>query len=553
MKKAIKSLGICLVCGYAVSTQAGVFDTLSKGLDSVVKTADSAVQKAGAALNVEVNTTTTTSTPETVTIERRATTNSRIVRPNRIQPAARVGGHESEDAAIRMSVDFLKGEFMEKAANLFERDGGKDGDRYRGDVTRLWDRYLKVKPEGAATRVYDGDYEGVPNLIASGGAVLPTTADGAKKWIEAIRAKVREEEAFFDHRDNEIRLAEERKKEAARLAVEASEREEKYVSLYCDLTYLYGTLGDGALTEEAGRISRALSFSRPNEYAETRDLYASIGEGVAALPRSCDKEGAAFERAEKLLSEAKELASRHSQMSKDAVASDLENKAEIAKLHGLNEFFSVCVFADVALGDSLYDVLKERIESEVSVKRIESEVNPLIGETAVAWEKTLDPAFAERPQYEVGNVKLTFGSFSETQELFLVRAQYRPVKTSRLQDAKETFMSRLPNGSEYTEDRTIVGYDVKSLRARNPWAAWQFSYYKNRAEALAKGSQTIAEKNDRLLADVIKRYSVKPFYTTVAVISGAGYVVTLKTEEGADDLAMVTFEDTLSLDAVKKN
>ena len=450
---------------------------------------------------------------------------------------------DSREKIMKQSADFLAGEFKRRAEKLIERDGGANGERYHGSILRLWDRYVRVSPNAPCDRVYRNQFPDMPDLIESGGAVLPQSIESANSWSAAVRAALVKEEAFFDKRDEEVRIA--KAKVERKSSYDRSRNDVRAALATFDGRNKYQLLRSG----DQGRILAAMLESHPEILKSSHEDVSDVRKTLATLPDEPEDE--AIQRLESLKLAVGKIKDQLMKSENGIKVAAANNRLLIEKLHAdvsnahSDGIKRLAVLPEIRMGDSLFEILCNcREEDRMVVRPNANEKQEYYGQTVLILPQSLATKELEGFQFE-------FGAFSETQEVFLVRAKYGYAQETTMQSAADVVKRGLPKTVVAKEDKRIVGYDEDELRHRSPWAMWQLSYYRERESRLRGKCEAKSVANRKLVDSVVSKYNAIPIYQSKIMIENNGYSIVINSHLGKNTAESVTIEDCVALDAVK--
>lgn len=575
MKKMNQLMLVSLLFfGCGTSAYAGLFDSLTEGLKKTVnvvgETANHAIASVSNVVDVSVsvrtnNTRSVTTASTRESLHQRTTPQTVLpvtttqqgdggqVRQlnlfggrspmglNRRELQGRAERGDARDEIMRRSANFLSGEFKQRAEKLMERDGGNSGERYQGSILRLWTNYVNVQPEMPCERVYRDRFQGMPDLVETGGAILPQSMQSAKTWVAGIRSALEKEESFFNARDERIRLA--------------KLKEERQLAYNRDRDEIRGALAafEGEDTSkliqtgERGQLLAALMDAHLEIIQPMKDQIGEIKRQYSELP--AEPNDKAVSSVADLKCGIKKIQDKLMEAVNDVNARGESNRQQLAAFHAPlsgtedSKVEQLLLMPGVGLGDSLFKVLCcLKGATRMVIRPNEYEKSEVYGQTHVIVSQS-------QATKEFENFRLDFGAFSETQEVFLVRAKFGYVQDTELKAAVDGFKRMLPNSASCKEERQIVGYYEDELKGRNPWAAWQLEYYRERANTLK--DDELRKKNLGLVDFTLNHYRAIPFFREKVTLEGAGYGIVVLTHPGRDVVEDVMLEDRVAADKVK--
>ena len=280
--KHMKQFVVVVLVAICIPLMAGILDglkTIGNGVADVARGAvDAAANVSTSAYGVAVNAATNAyQTVKDRTESGSATQVTNVVvgvKPTSDGAVLPAKAGSEEDEAKEIAVTYLCGEFKEKAEALITLDNKRGGSRYGGETAILYSRYIKIKPIGKTERVYRNAYAGMPNLIASGGALLPLTKDGANSWISEVR-RAMENEAGYWHKSerkssrNPVESGAPQPSDVSRRRNQGLCTEESHLDLQGSTTRTSREMANGLQTESARiRVGASRNTSLKSQFAD---------------------------------------------------------------------------------------------------------------------------------------------------------------------------------------------------------------------------------------------------------------------------------------------
>lgn len=501
MKKTIKLVlvGFLFFC-YDYSAHAGLFDSLTDGLEKTVNVVNETANQAITSVSNVVDVSVSVETSETQNKDTAQQRYSGIRRLN--ENEERIGYDQPVHAKV---LDSLTDDLKKKVTNTTSE---------------------------TVNRVI-ASVSNVVDVSVSAGKNEAQSADATQQSYMGVR--------LFDKGDISIQLAKLKK--------------EQQLAYNRDREEIQGVLdafegGDASMLIQSGECGQLLAalMDAHLEVVQTMNMRISeIKKQYNELPPEVDDE--ATQRVAELKHSINQIQDDLMAVVNDAKERGEANRRLLVSLHasssGMNDVNveQLTLVPEVCLGDSLFSVLcnlKGMVRTVV--RPSENEAREMYGQTHVIFPQIPDMNGLE-------NLQLDFGSFGETQEVFLVRAKFEYARDAELKSVVDRFKRMLPNSVSYNEERQIVGYDEEELKSRNPWAKWQLEYYRERAKSLE--SDELKKKNLALVDFIFDHYHAIPFLRKKVTLKCAGYGVEMVTRPGGDIVESVTFEDILAADKVK--